>query len=379
VVRGADPGRVGTEVAGEALASLGGSDPSFAVLFASAHFMRDADMLLAALTEQTGQVPLIGCVGESVIGGGREIEDAPAVSLLLGADVGPVESYDMQFVRTPSGGAFGGYLFEPGQDGAQVMICDPYGFPAESLLDHLNSSVPGTIVMGGMASAGTPQHQTRLFRDAAVKSGGAVGLRLPGVEVHPLVSQGCRPVGNPFTITSATDNVIYELGGTSPWERLRELVRELPEADQDLLAKGVQMGIVIDEYRAEQGQGDFLVRGVLGADAESGALVVGDDVEVGQTVQFHLRDASSADSDLRRTMQREAADLGDRRPAGALLFSCNGRGSRLFAEPDHDARLVADALGDIPVAGFFCAGELGPVGGRNFLHAFTASVAVFVE
>jgi small ligand-binding sensory domain FIST len=379
VIRGADPGRVGTEVARDALASLGGSTPSFAVLFASSHFMRDADVLLAALIAQTGTVPLIGCVGESVIGGAREFEDDPAVSLLLGADAGPVESYEMQFVRTPSGGAFGGYLFEPGLRGAHLMICDPYGFPADALLTHLNSSVPGTIIMGGMASAGTAQHQSRLFRDTAVKSGGAVGLRLADAEVHPLVSQGCRPVGNPFTVTSAEDNVIFELGGSSPWERLRELVRQLPEEDQNLLAKGVQLGIVIDEYRTEQGQGDFLVRGVLGADAESGSIVVGDDVEVGQTVQFHLRDASSADSDLRRTMEREAASLGDRRPAGALLFSCNGRGSRLFAQPDHDARLVADALGGIPVAGFFCAGELGPVGGRNFLHAFTASVAVFVE
>jgi small ligand-binding sensory domain FIST len=314
-----------------------------------------------------------------VIGGGREIEGDPAVSLLLGADAGPVESYEMQFVRTHSGGAFGGYLFEPRSPGAHLMVCDPHGFPAEVLLAHLNDRVPGTIVMGGMASAGTSQESSRLFLDATVRSGGAVGLSLPRAEVHSLVSQGCRPVGSPFTVTAAEANVIYELGGASPWERLRELARALPESDTSLLANGVHLGIVIDEYRTEQSQGDFLVRGVLGADAESGAIVVSDDVGVGQTVQFHLRDAASADSDLRRTMEREAAVLGDRRPAGALLFSCNGRGSRLFTEPDHDARLVADVLGDVPVAGFFCAGEFGPVGGRNFLHAFTASVAVFVE
>ena len=139
------------------------------------------------------------------------------------------------------------------------------------------------------------------------------------------------------------------------------------------------MGVVIDEYRAEPSQGDFLIRGVVGADPESGAMALGDEIEVGQTVQFHVRDARSADEDLRHALERESADLGGRRPAGALLFTCNGRGSRLFSEPDHDAALIADTLGRIPMAGFFCAGELGPVGGQNFLHTFTASIAVFPD
>ncbi len=137
--------------------------------------------------------------------------------------------------------------------------------------------------------------------------------------------------------------------------------------------------MVIDEYRAEPGQGDFLIRGVVGADPDSGAIAVGDQIQVGQTVQFHVRDAQSADEDLRRALERESAALGGRRPAGALLFTCNGRGSRLFAEPDHDAGLIAATLGDIPLAGFFCAGELGPVGGQNFLHTFTASIALFPD
>jgi small ligand-binding sensory domain FIST len=141
----------------------------------------------------------------------------------------------------------------------------------------------------------------------------------------------------------------------------------------------VHLGIVIDEYRAELHQGDFLIRGVIGADPESGAIAVGEQVEVGQTVQFHLRDARSADEDLRRALERERDALGDRRAAGALLFTCNGRGSRMFAEPDHDAGLLAQVLGEIPVAGFFCGGELGPVGGQNFLHTFTASIAVFPQ
>jgi small ligand-binding sensory domain FIST len=231
--------------------------------------------------------------------------------------------------------------------------------------------------MGGMASGGLARQQSRLFLDGRVLSHGAVGAHLAGADVHLLVSQGCRPVGDPYTITRAEGNVIHELGGRPPLARLRELAAALPVRDRELLAQGVHVGMVINEYRAERRQGDFLIRGVVGADPESGAIAVGDEVDVGQTLQFHVRDADSADEDLRRTLEREAAALGGRRAAGALLFTCNGRGSRMFSEPGHDAGLLAKMLGDVPVAGFFCAGELGPVGGQNYLHAYTASIAVF--
>jgi small ligand-binding sensory domain FIST len=259
------------------------------------------------------------------------------------------------------------------------MICDPFTFPVADLLAHLNSRVPGAWVMGGLASGGLRMRQSRLFLDGRVLTEGAVGAHLPRAEVHPLVAQGCRPVGDPYTITRAEANMIFELGGRPPLVRLQELAAALPARDRELLARGVQVGLVIDEYRAEPRQGDFLIRGVAGADPDSGAIAVGDEVEVGQTVQFHVRDADSADEDLRRTLERESTALGGRRAAGALLFTCNGRGSRLFSEPDHDAGLLAGMLGEIPVAGFFCAGELGPVGGQNFLHAFTASIALFPD
>ena len=373
----ADPGEAASRVVGEARASLGDLSPSYAVLFASAHFFSSAEALVAAVAEETGPLPLTGCVAEAVVGGAREVESEPAVSLWLAADLGPVETFAMEFVRTPSAGAYGGYRFEPGQAGFHLMICDPFTFPADGLLAHLNEHVPGTVVMGGMASGGLALRQSRLFLDGRVVSHGAVGAHLARAEVHPLVSQGCRPVGNPYTTTRAEGNVIHELGGRPPLARLQELVTGLPARDQELLAKGVHVGVVINEYRAEPRQGDFLIRGVVGVDPESGAIAVGDEVEVGQTVQFHVRDADSADKDLRRALERELTALGGRRAAGALLFTCNGRGSRLFSEPDHDAKLLAKMLGEIPVAGFFCAGELGPVGGQNFLHGFTASIAVF--
>ncbi len=375
----ADPHEAGRRAAEVACASLGDRPPSFGVLFASPHFHDSAEALLAAVTDQTGPIPLIGCVSETVIGGGREVESEPAVSLWLAADLGPVETFGMEFVRTASGGAYGGYLFEPGQAGVHLMICDPFTFPADHLLAHLNSDVPGTLVMGGLASGGLGRGQSRLFLDGRVLSQGAVGAYLPQAEIHPLVSQGCRPIGDPYTVTAADGNLIQELGGRPPVERLQELAAALSDRDRDLLTQGLQVGIVMNEYQAELHQGDFLIRGVLGADPESGAIAVGDDVEVGQTLQFHIRDADSADEDLQRTLEREAAALGGHRPAGALLFTCNGRGSRLFPEPDHDAGLLTKVLGDIPVAGLFCAGELGPVGGQNYLHAFTASIALFPE
>jgi small ligand-binding sensory domain FIST len=377
LVFAADAGEAARRAVGEARASLGDASPSFAVLFASAHFFGSAGALADTVAEENGRLPLIGCVAEAVAGGAREVESGPAVSLWLAADVGPVETFAMEFVRTPSGGAYGGYQFGQDPSGLHLLICDPFTFPASDLLAHLNRQVPGAVLMGGIASGGLAQRQSRLFLDGRVLSSGAVGAHLPSAGIHPLVAQGCRPIGDPYTTTRADRNVIFELGGRSPLARLQELAAALPGRDRELLARGVQLGMVIDEYQAEPRQGDFLIRGIVGTDPTSGAIAVGDEVQVGQTVQFHVRDADSADEDLRRTLVRAAAALGGRRAAGALMFTCNGRGSRLFAEPDHDAGLLANMLGDIPMAGFFCAGEIGPVGGQNFLHAFTASIALF--
>ena len=373
----ADPGEAGRRAAGVARASLGDSPPAFGILFASAHFHESAEALLAAVIEQTGPLPLIGCVAEAVVGGAREVESEPAVSLWLAAEVGPAETFSMEFMRTASGGAYGGYRFEPGRTGVYLMICDPFTFPPDHLLAHLNADVAGTQVMGGIASGGLAFRQSRLFLDGRVLSQGAVGAYLPRAEIHPLVSQGCRPIGDPFTVTAAEGNLVRELGGRPAMTRLQDLATSLSGHDRDLLTEGLQVGRVINEYGTDWRQGDFLIRGVIGAQPETGAIAIGDEVEVGQTLQFHVRDADSADRDLQRILDQEAAALGGRKPAGALLFTCNGRGSRMFPEPDHDARLLAKLLGDIPVAGFFCGGELGPVGGQNYLHTLTASIALF--
>jgi small ligand-binding sensory domain FIST len=372
-----DPRQAAREAVEQARAALGEEPPAFAVLFASQHFHVSAQVLLAAVSEQLGSLPLIGCVAESVAGGPVEAESEAAVSLWLAAGAGPVETFAMEFVRTSSGGAFGGYRFEPDRSGVCLLISDPFTFPAEYLLTHLNENARRTQVMGGMASGGLGAQRSRLFLDGKVLTEGAVGAYLPDARIHPLVSQGCRPIGDPFTVTAAEGNLVQELGGQPAMNRLQDLAASLSAEDRELLAQGVQVGIVIDEYGGERRQGDFLIRGILGAQPETGAIAVGDEVDVGQTLQFHVRDADSADQELRRLLEQETKELGGQRAAGALLFTCNGRGVRLFPEPNHDTGLIAEILGGIPVAGFFCAGELGPVSGRNYLHTFTASIALF--
>jgi len=184
------------------------------------------------------------------------------------------------------------------------------------------------------------------------------------------VSQGCRPVGEAFVVTKGGRNFVEELGGRPALERLRELADRVDDAERDLLQRGLHVGFVVDEHRADFGRGDFLVRTVVGADRATGAIAVGEQVEVGRTVQFHVRDADAADEDLRALLARESA-------AAALVFTCNGRGRAFFGDPDHDTGVITEMLGPIPTAGMFCAGELGPIGSRNALHSYTASLVLF--
>ena len=195
-----------------------------------------------------------------------------------------------------------------------------------------------------------------------------------GVRVRPVVSQGCRPVGRPLVITKAQENLIVELGGVPALQRLREMYGDLDEVDRELVRSSLHVGRVASEYRDTFRRGDFLVRNVMGADPDTGVIAVGDLVRTGQTVQFHVRDAASADEDLRELLCGTPRPVS---PAGALMFTCNGRGSRLFAEPSHDARTLQDCLGPLPTAGFFAQVEIGPIGSRTFLHGFTASIALF--
>lgn len=368
-----DPAQAAIEAASLALDRLKGAGPSLAVLVASREHAAAAETILQTTRKVAGAERVIGCVAEVVVGGAREVDEGPAVSVWLAALPEPPETFDLRFVRTDGGGVLAGYPIGS-HVGPYLMMGDPFTFPMDHLLSHVNDRLPGTVVMGGMASGGLAPGQTRLFLDDRVVEEGAVGARLPGVRMHSLVSQGCRPVGNVYTVSRAEGNVIHELGGHPPLERIQEMAARLTPEDLLLVQQGLHIGRVIDPYKAEPVRGDFLVRGVIGSDPESGAIAVGDRIEVGESVQFHIRDAATADEDLRELLSQAGEAL-----AGALLFTCNGRGTRLFSAPDHDAALVSDMLGYPPLAGFNCAGEIGPVGGENFLHGFTASIALFTD
>jgi small ligand-binding sensory domain FIST len=375
--------------AGRRAAALARDDlearPELAVLFASGHYSAEAHVLLDAVSEELGrdepdQVPLVGCVAGSVIGAGQEVEGVPAVSLWLACGFDPpgVETFSVEYLGTASGGLFAGHRFEPG-GGPYLLFSDPFTFPLEELLEHLNANVSGALVAGGVAGGGVAgSRSSELFLDGRVLHEGAVGARLAGVAVDLIVSQGCRPIGSPYTVTKAEGHMLREIAGRPALERLEQLAAGLAERERALLeGGGLHLGVAMDEYRDHQGRGDFLVRTIMAADPHTGSLLLAGEIGVGQTVQFHVREATPAGQDLRDALEREADRLAGRGPAGVLLFSCNGRGSNLFPIPDHDAGMVATVLGPVPTVGFFAAGELGPVGGKNFLHTLSASLAVF--
>jgi small ligand-binding sensory domain FIST len=288
-----------------------------------------------------------------------------------------VRPFALQVVQVSDGyGVTGWPNFDPDVRSTVVLLADGFSFPTDRFLERLNEEQPGLPVIGGMASGGEEPGQNRLLLRTDALQAGAVGVALDGpVEVRTVVSQGCRPIGSPYAVTRGDGNVVEELGGQPAVERLRQLVSKLTPKEQVLARGGLHVGQVIDEHKAEFGRGDFLIRGLVGADPDTGAIAVGDAVELGQTLQFHVRDADAADEDLRVLLD----PVPDWNPRGVLLFSCNGRGRRFFGQPDHDAGQVARATGDVPLAGFFAQGELGPVGKRNFVHGYTASLAVFCE
>jgi small ligand-binding sensory domain FIST len=351
-----------------------------AIAFFSPHHAANAQQIATAAQATFQPKHLLGVTGEAIVGGSREIEGEPALSVwaarMPGVEVMP---FHLAYQRA-EGGTFVGWPDALDSawpsDAALLLVADPFTFPADVLLERLGEDRPGLPVLGGMASGGAQPGENRLLLGNQVHRAGAVAVLLSGaIRVRSVVSQGCRPIGKPLVITKAQQNVVLELGGKPALAQLRELFEALPADQQRLIQQGLHVGRVINEYQEGFARGDFLIRNVMGFDPEVGAIAIGDFARVGQTVQFHVRDAQTADEDLRQLLA--AAKTGNPPPAGALLFTCNGRGTRLFPEPNHDARTIRDSLGDIPLAGFFAQGEIGPIGGQNFLHGFTAALALF--
>jgi small ligand-binding sensory domain FIST len=356
--------------------ALGRAEVDLAFIFLSPAHLDEAEAAAEAVREELAPRHLLGCVAEGVVAGVRELEHGPAVAVwaaaLLGAEI---ECFHAAAVQTEEGITVTGFP-ELDDPGLVTLLADPFSFPAGAFLARLNEQREPIPLVGGIAVGGRRPGEQALILDEAVHTEGAVGAVVSGVQVRTVVSQGCRPIGREAVITRCQDNLVYELAGRPALERLRGEIAALSATEQALAARGLLAGLVIDENRPEYDTGDFLVRGLLGLDEASGTLALGDTVRVGQTLRFFVREAASADADLRQAL---AGAVRDERPAGALLFTCNGRGTHMFPEPDHDARVVAEALRTQALAGFFCGGEIGPVGGKAFLHGFTATLAIFVE
>jgi small ligand-binding sensory domain FIST len=409
----ADSSTAAEQVCDQAGLRLGSGGVDLALLFFSPHHVAAAEDLTRIIRDRLQPGCLLGVSAESVLAGPTELERSPGISLLAARLPGVVlhrfSSDDFPVLDTDSPDVSNrladGLGLTPETRGV-FLLMDPFSAPVVRLLPAMNAALasrgaPRAPVFGGMASAARSAGGNVLIQDRRVMHAGSVGVTFSGaVRIETVVSQGCRGFGPTMVITKARGNIISELGGRPALQAIREIVDQLGEDDRKLLEGGLFIGRVINEYKDRFGRDDFLVRSVVGVDQKSGAIAVGDLVRVGQTVRAHLRDSRTADEDL--SLLLDAQKLYER-PAGAICVTCNGRGTQLFDAPHHDAAAICRAFGPLtageelaktgrvidptgeeiagadplPMAGFFAAGEIGPVGGQSFLHGQTASVALF--
>ncbi len=366
--------------ADEAAAALQGAEPDVAFVFASPAYGADVATAGRRVRERLRARHVVGCTGFGVCETSGEIDDKAALSVLVASLPGVMLStfslrQDQLVTTTRPDDLRAAVGFAAAAKPSFVLLADPFTIDPDLILDRLASAYPGAVAAGGMASGATRPGGHVLFRDGRAPRFGAVGLAIVGMTVRHVVSQGCRPVGRRFVITKCAENKILALSGRPALPTIQETIAQMSESDRELAQTSLLFGRVMHEAQAEFGRGDFLVRNFVGTAPDEGAVLVDARIRVGQTVQLQLRDGRTATDDLDATLARAKKDGGAAR--AALLFSCAGRGRRLFDVPDHDVAAVRRRFGEIPLAGFFCNGEIGAVGRRNFVHGFTASLAVF--
>lgn len=369
--------RVGAiEAAHAAGRALDGARADLAVVFAAGAHLAAPEATLEGVHEALRPPALVGCGAGGVLGCGAEHEGGTAVAVWAASlGDGRATTFHATAQQLGDSVAITGMEGLAGASGA-ILLPDPFSFPTDALLQELTTRAPGVPIVGGIASAQTAAGATALFHGGAVAERGAVGVRFDGVDMLPCVSQGAAPVGPEMTVTAAEGNVIAELAGRPALDRIREVVEELDVRERTLVAGGLLIGLAIEGAPGAYGQGDFLVRGLMGADPVEGTLTVAAPVQPGQVLRLHARDAAAADADLHDQLRLRVQALGGA-AAGALAFACHSRGRQMFGVADHDAGLLVEELGGAPSAGFFAAGEIGPVGGASFIHTFTATVALF--
>lgn len=352
------------------------------VVFVSSLLETEFAQITGELIQRTHCRTLLACTAESILGVDREIERQSGVSAIAfsvpGVTVDHFRFADEEWSELLGENSTLRARLEAGSDlRLFIMLGDPFTTPVVQLLEACSREFPNAPVVGGMASGVKRPGETRLAINDHIFNSSMIGISFSGpLEVDCVVSQGCRPIGPILTITKGHENIIETLDDQPAMAAVRNMMSGLSLEDRELIQlRGLLIGRVIDQRKGNFGRGDFLVRNILSIDRPTGSLAIGEMVLPGQVIQFHLQDARSADEDLRMLLQGELmlAEI----PHGALMFSCNGRGMNLFGTPHHDIRALREVVGTIPVAGFFCAGELGPVGGRNFIHGQTAIIALF--
>ena len=358
--------------------------PELAVIFVSSHYESEYDQTVEMVREKLGSPRVFGCSGGGIIGGGQEVEQRAAVSITAASlpGVEMVEFHldgdglpDMDAGPTPWEELV---KVTPSQEPQFVILADPFSFPVQNLIMGLDFAFAASVKIGGLASGAQQEGGNALFLGDKVYRSGAVGIALHGnIEVDTVVAQGCRPIGRSMRITGSRRNLLLELDDTPPLKVLKDIFQTLNERDQGLMRHSLFLGVVMDELLDDPQQGDFLIRNVVGMDERTGSIAVGELLKEGQLVQFHLRDAETSAQDLTAVLGRYAADNRENTIEGALLFSCLGRGEYLYGRPNHDTGIFQEHLGSVPLGGFFCNGEIGPVSGTTFLHGYTSSFGIF--
>jgi small ligand-binding sensory domain FIST len=370
---------------------LEGQIPDLVIVFVSSDFQNEFDQIPLHLKNELAAKNIIGCSGGGLIGGGVEVEHEKAVAItacilpdveikpfhfndkaLPDLDASPQQWENLVSVKAADSPSF-------------ILLPDPFAFNIDNLVQGLDYAFPQSVKLGGLASGASHAGANALFYQDKAFHEGVVGVSLSGnLLVDSLVAQGCRPIGRTFRITSCSENYLVELDGVRAVHALKGVLDGLSERDQALARNSLFLGVVMNEFQEEFKAGDFLIRNIMGIEQQTGALVIGDVLNKERTVQFHIRDAQTSADDLREllssyTQREDSPDNKNVQDCGALLFSCLGRGKRLYGEPNHDSNLFREFLGEIPLGGFFCNGEIGPVGGTTFLHGYTSSFGIFRE
>lgn len=371
------------EVTEEVEVRLDGATPDLALVFPSSHHREAYARLPELIGRRLGARTVVGCSGAGIIGDGRELEERPGLSVtaavLPGVEARAVHLGEEALPGPRARAAEWEEAFGVRAESAPtlVLLADPYTVETEALLGRIDAAFPVGGKIGGLASGGRRRHDTMLLVDDQVHDSGFASLSLSGaIACDTLVAQGCRPIGDPMFVTACHENMLLELDGKPVLPVLQELVETLDDRDRELLRSSLFLGIAMSEKQLDYGRGDFLVRNIIGMDPQRSVLLVGARLHETQVVQFHLRDAGTSHDDLEAQLGAYA-DGHPAPPAGALLFSCLGRGIQLYGVPDHDTDLFRRHLGNVPLGGFFCNGEIGPVQGWTFLHGYTSSFGLF--